>query len=102
MGFLASSIQTQQTTTSVQIFNIPLGIVNTEQSQVLPNDTKEFIIKSRNNALIKLSYVMGESGIKYITIKGNAVYTDTNLYQTQTLYFQSPQTGDVVEIVAFT
>lgn len=84
------------------IFNVALGPVDTEQSQVLPANTKKFTVKTRNNSALKLSYSSGQSGITYIDLKKNAVFTDNNLYATQTIYFQSPNTSDVVEIVAYT
>ena len=102
MGFLSSSTQQEASSTTTTIFNIALGPVDTEQSQVLPTNTKGFTIKTRGNAELKLAYSMGDSGTLFITLKKNAVWTDTNLYASQTLYFQSPQTGDTVEIVAHT
>jgi hypothetical protein len=88
-------------TTTATIFNISLGAVDTEQSQALPANTKSFILKTRGNSLLKLSYTSTESGIKYVTIPKQGVFTDDNFYTSQTIFFQSPQTSDVVEIVAY-
>jgi len=96
LAALGGSSNTTSTT-----FNITLGPVNTEQSQALPANTKGFILKSRNNAPLKISYVATESGTKYVTLNKNGVFTDDNFYTAQTIYFQSPNTGDVVEIVAY-
>ena len=101
MGFLNSSTQQQSLDTTPTIFNIALGTTDTEQSQALPSNTKQFLIKTRNNTELKISYTSGQSGTNFITIKRNAVFTDTNLYASQTLFFQSPSTGDTVEIVAY-
>ena len=87
--------------TSVTQFNIILGTINTEQSQVLPANTKGFILKSRGLSLLKISYTVAESGTKFITVPKTGVFTDNNFYSSQTIFFQSPQTGDVVEIVAY-
>lgn len=101
MPIAGSSTQPASAATTATFFNIALGVVNTEQNQVLPTNTKEFIIKSRANSVLKLAYTTGESGTKFITIPKGGVYTDSNLYTTLTIYFQSPQTSDTVEIVAF-
>jgi hypothetical protein len=87
--------------TTVTIYNIPLGPVDTEQSQALPANTKSFLIKTRGNAQLKLAYTSGDSGTTFITIGRNAVYEDPNFYSSLTLYFQSPATGDTVEIIAY-
>ena len=83
------------------IYNITLGAINTEQSQALPTNCKGFTIKSREAAELKLAYAENDSGSNYITIKRRAFFKDENFYENQTIYFQSPQTGDVVEIVAY-
>jgi hypothetical protein len=88
--------------TSATIFNVTLGPVDTEQSQALPSSTKGFLIRTRGKSELKLAYTLGDSGVTYVTIPRNATFTDNNFYSSQTLYFQSPQTGDVVEIVAYT
>jgi len=88
--------------TTPSMFNVSLGIINTEQSQALPASTKEFIVRTRGAAELKLAFVASESGTKYITIPRRATFTVKQFFTSQTLYFQSPQTGDVVEILAFT
>ena len=97
----AGSVSISQTDTTVTIFNVTLGAINTEQSQVLPGMTKRFLVRSRGNALLKLAYTVTESGTKYVTIPPRSTYTDDCFYTSQTIYFQSPSTGDVVEIVAY-
>jgi hypothetical protein len=87
--------------TTPTMFNVTLGVINTEQSLTLPANTKRFILKTRGNTLLKISYVATESGTKYVTLTKNGVFTDDNFYTAQTIYFQSPSTGDVVEVVAY-
>jgi len=89
------------TSTTVTRFNIPLGLANTEQSQALPANTKKYVIKSRNNAVLKIANTVTESGTLYTELKANAVLTDDQFYSSQTIYFQSPSTGDTVEIIAY-
>lgn len=104
MGFIASSILPGSSTgtTTATIFNVSLGPANTEQSQALPANCKGFIIRTRGLARLKLSYTALQSGTLFVSISRNSSFVDNNFYASQTLYFQSPQTGDVVEIVAYT
>jgi hypothetical protein len=105
MGFLSSSTQQAQTGTTATIYNIALGAADTEQSQALPTNCKKFVIKTRNSAVLRFAYVTGGPDLAtgdYITIKSNAVFTDDNLYGSQTIYWESSDTGDTVEIVAYT
>ena len=87
--------------TTRTIYNVSLGIVDTEQSQTLPATTKGFLIRTRAKAELKLSFSVGTSGTNYITIPRNSSYDDQFFTTALTLYFQSPQTGDIVEIVAY-
>jgi len=88
--------------TTPVVTNVSLGAINTEQLFVLPSNTKRFILKTRGSAVLKLSYTLGESGTDFITINKNAVYEDSEFYAAQTIYFQSPVNGDVVEIITYT
>lgn len=87
--------------TTPTIFNITIAAADTEQSQALPANTKRLLIKTRGNTLLKLAYNATESGTKYVTIPKQGVFTDNSFYTSQTIYFQSPQAGDVVEIIAY-
>ena len=88
--------------TVATIFNLTIVLANTEQSQALPSNTKEFIFKTRGNDEVKLAFISGDSGTLYATIKKGAVLAVTQFFQAQTLYFQSPTAGAIVEIIAFT
>jgi len=98
---LAALGGTSSNNTTKTVFNIALGAANTEQSQSLPDDTVAYIIKTRGNSELKLAWSATESGTKFITIKKNASFEDQNFSTSLTLYFQSPQTSDIVEIVAW-
>lgn len=102
MPFLGSSIVGAPQAVTQEIFNVTLGAVDTEQSQLLSSGTiVGYMIKTRGTAELKVTHVSSESGTKYVTIPSNAVLEDKNRYTNLTLYFQSPQTGDTVEIVAW-
>ena len=102
MAIVGSSVLTAGTVTTVEIFNISLGPANTEQSQLLSAGlVTGYMIKTRGQSELKLSHTSGESGTKYITIPRFSIFTDEKPYTGLTLYFQSPQTSDTVEIWAW-
>ena len=97
----SSLVQTNQSVTK-EIFNVSLGPANTEQSQLLSSGTiVGYLVKTRGTAELKITHTALESGTKYITVPGCSVYEDKHLYNNLTLYFQSPQTSDTVEIEVY-
>lgn len=86
------------------IFNKTITNSNTEYSQALPARTKKVLIKVRSGTkTLKLAYVNGESGSKYITIPvGSSKYLEGAYLSGLTLYFQCPSAGQVAEIEVWT
>jgi hypothetical protein len=102
MGFVNSSIVSQQTNVTKTIYNETIALANTEQSLAIPGKILGYLIKVRGNtAELKLSHVATESGTKFLTIPKNAVHTDDYPYTGLTLYFQSPSAGAIVEVVTW-
>ena len=102
MGFVGSSILNSGVAgTTRTIFNIALGPANTEQSQALPAGTVSYLIRSRNAAELKLAFSPGASGVNYIRIPNRSSFFDGRSISNLTLYFQSPDTGDTIEIVTW-
>lgn len=87
--------------TTATIFNVNIISAGVEQSQALPANTKRFIIRSRNNAQLRLAYTTGGTSSSYLTIPRGNSFEDEEYYASQTIYFQSTQPGDVIEIVAY-
>lgn len=84
-----------------RIFNVPIPNADTEISLVLPTSIVGYMIRTRGNSSLKLSHVNGESGTNYLTIPARATHNDSHSYSNLTIYFQSPQAGDIVEVVAW-
>lgn len=105
MGTIASTsaarISITPSDTNTSIYNVTITNANTEQSQALPSNTKQFLIRSRSNSNLRLAYASGETTSQWLSIPGGSCYKDENYYTSQTLYFQSDQAGDIVEIVVF-
>ena len=82
------------------IANTTMTSADTEYNYTLPAGTIRFEIKLRaQNALLKLSFVSGESGTTYITIPYGASYSEIDAKAgSRVLYFQSPTASQIAEI----
>jgi hypothetical protein len=87
--------------TTQTIYNEVIATASTEQSLSIPGVISGYMIKSRNRGIVQLSHVSGESGVKFLTIKSGAVYTNEKEYNNLVLYFQSPTVNEVIEIVTW-
>jgi hypothetical protein len=96
-----SSVTLQDSNTVTTIYNKILTLANTEYFLVLPVNTKKFLLKCRSSFPVKLSYLSGDSGILFLTIPSGTTYIDNSFYSSQTLYYQSSQSGIILEIVVF-
>lgn len=88
-------------TTTPEVLNVSVTLANTEVSQALPSGCKGFMIRARGNSVLKLSYAVGESLTNYATISPGSVFSDSNFYQSQSIYFNTSKPNEVVEIVTF-
>jgi hypothetical protein len=81
---------TIESITQGDVFNIAIPIANTEQSYALPNFTKAFYLKIReNNANLKVSFTLGDSGITYFTVPRGTNFFIQNLDFSGTIFFQA-------------
>lgn len=87
------------------IANTSMTNAATEYSYVLPNFTVQFTIKLRStSSALQLAITSGASGTTYITIPpGSGGWTETikGTASGITLYFQSPDAGQVAEIISW-
>lgn len=81
------------------IYNVSVPLASTEVSQALSANVKRFTIRVRGNSKIQLSFISGQSGTNYITIPKGCTYTEDQLNFTGTLYFQTSNGSQVVEIL---
>ena len=89
--------------TAPQIAILAMPIAATEYSIALPAGCRQFQIKLRSSAVLKLAYTSGQSGITYITIPRHCFYaeSDIKLDGTVTLYVQSPIALQELEVLAW-
>lgn len=84
------------------ITNITLTLANTEYSYALPEGTKEFWLKLREEGYpLKVAMVLGDSGTTYFIIQNGEVHREENLKGAITLYFQCPASSQTAEIIVF-
>lgn len=87
--------------TSPAIANIALTAA-TEASYALPANTRGFILKLRGYADLQLSFTNGTSGTTYVTVpRGTAFQQSELLVSGLTLFFQTPVSGQVLELLAW-
>lgn len=99
-GTISVAVDSADTPT---IYNLDVPNPNTEYSQVLPNNTKKLLIKSRiHNATLQFSFENGESATNFITVPFGTFYeSDGLLLVEKTLYVQSTK-ATTIEILAWT
>lgn len=86
------------------IFNISVPTANVEVSQSLPSGTKKFSIQVRNStALLQFAFAVGQSATNFIRLVRGASYEVTEILTTSlTIYFQTNNPSQIVEIIAWT
>lgn len=91
------------TATTPIVANVSIPIANTEVSYALPSSTKFFKIQNRSNGLMKLAYSVGTSGTTYWTLFPGQQYCENNIASSAslTLYFQSPQAAQLLEVISW-
>lgn len=79
------------------------GAANTEFSQSLSTNTKQFLLRTRGNGKLQLSFTSGQSGTTFITLEKNASLSQQNLELTNiTLYMQCDKASEIIEILEWT
>lgn len=88
-----------------QIINLALGLAGTEGSALIPSGAIQYLVKPRNTTKLQFSYVSGQSGTNFLTIKKGAFYSEENLKLSAdtTIYIQAPDDDNAtVEILYWT
>ena len=83
-----------------ETLSIPLAA--TEVSHSFPAGTKRFRIANRDSGILQLAYTATESGTNYKTIYCGSEYSeDFILGGTTTIYLQSPDANQTVELISW-
>lgn len=83
------------------IFSVPAATASTEYSITIPQATKKYRFRNRGNARVQYSFVSGSSGSNYITVKPGNIEVEENLQldSNLTIYFQTPKSGQEIEVL---
>lgn len=85
------------------IENIEVTDADTEQSFLFPGNTKRFMIRVRDgDAKMKVSWVEGESGSKYLTIAMGCNYSEEINVSGRKICFQVTKPNKIVELLYWT
>jgi len=80
--------------------NVDMPSANNEYSHTFAAGIKHFVIRNRDNGVIKLSFTATESGTTYFTIYPGESFDSAPLDGTAvTIYFQSPKTSQTLEVI---
>lgn len=86
---------------NVAITVIDMPLAATEYSYTFPTGTKQYILKLRTaTSVLKTAYISGDSLINWFTVPPGCYMSDDNLSSPvgMTIYFNSPDPGQVIEI----
>ena len=91
---------------SPTVYNVTLTVADTEYSQALPANTKDFRFRCRTLYDVRYAFVTGKvagPAAPYLTLPAGSDYvSDLNNLPTITLYLASSQAGVVVELECWT
>jgi hypothetical protein len=98
----ATSANQQPPSITPTVYNLTLTLANTEYSQALPANTREFRFRCRTLYDVRFSYETGKVATPtapYLTLPmGSDYWSDWCNLSTTTIYFASSTAGVVIEI----
>jgi hypothetical protein len=92
------STATLEGATTPKIYNVTTTLANTEYSQALTADTKQLLIRCRDQARLQIAWESGDTGTTFVTLAPGTAYKIDGITYTGSVYFQSNKAGAVVEI----
>lgn len=92
--------------TTPTIYNVTVASANTEESQALSNNTKQFFIKLRGrSSSLRMGFVTGAPDAAtgtFITIPANGFLSPAGIdFSSKTLFFETSSASQVIEIMEF-
>jgi len=86
-----------ETPTNPTVTNLTVPLANTEVSVALVA-VKKLSIRCRGTSVIQYAYILGDSGVLYLTIPRGKSEEIDGINFTGTLYLQTSEAAQVVEI----
>lgn len=85
------------------IFNVACATTGVEYSQIIPNNTAQMTLKSRNSqAKLQLAWIAGDTSSVFSTLSPGNIYVLENVkLVSKVVYFNSSKDNTIVEIVTW-
>lgn len=87
--------------TALTVANVLCTLVNTEYSYALPSGTKKIKIRARGKSRIRLAGITGQTSTTFFTIHPGETYEDDMITATITIYFETNNALEIVEIISW-
>jgi hypothetical protein len=101
----ANDINPQESATTPVIYPIDMPAADTEYAQLLPANTKAFMLRMRSGLAARIAYETGKVATPtdpYYTLPANAVYSETCLkLNLTTLYIACSTAGQTAELLVW-
>ena len=105
MGTITSSLSGDigLTAATPTIENQSIALAATEYNYVLPANTKRFKIQNRLGGPIQISFIVTQSATKFWTVFPGQQFDGENIKNPGglTIYYQSPNAGQMLEIISW-
>lgn len=102
---LAKSVNQQPPVTTSTVYNTTLTNANTEYSQALPTNTREFRFICRTLFDVRYAFITGKVATPtapYLTLPAGMEYSsDNDNFASTTIYFASATAGVIVELETY-
>jgi len=101
----AVNINPAEMSTTPAIYNVTMTLADTEYSQLLPDNTKKFLIKTTDGTAFRIAFVTGKVAVPtapYWTVPTSNAYSEDGVKLTAaTIYFACSGAGKIAEIVSW-
>jgi hypothetical protein len=82
-----------------KIYNLPMPVANTEYSQALSANTKQFLLRARGTSKLRIAYTVGETATKYLTLDPRESLEVLDLSLTGVIiYARANHSSEILEI----
>lgn len=89
--------------TTPTVSNVDLGLADTEYQVIIPAGTRQFLIKTRSGAALRLAFAVGDTSSNYLEIPKNCYWaqTDINTGGPLSLYVRCSVGTQVLEVLTW-
>jgi hypothetical protein len=82
-----------------KVTNFDSGLIGSENSHQLADNTTKFLVRSRTPANLKLAFSAGGTATNWVTIPARASYTERHIDFSGEIFLSADKANQVIEIV---